>query len=213
MVDKAYFRTHSGSAGRQYIPNRRIPGELRQRIGTGGHDLRLRLASPAHCCIEKASRHPLPAKAVINLGVVDDDQRGVGAAVCHLGKPLSILVNEECTSMTCFFVSDYVFNHFSLSLSDGSGGIMRNLATFLLVAAAFPALAHPKELISEPLEIMKIFTAPNAKCYFIRQTNRQLQAPQDRPQLMPLAGAAQLPTTPGFTNCMPEQRIIKVGGR
>jgi len=121
MVDKAYFRTHSGSAGCQYIPNRRIPGELGRRVRAGNCELRPGFTSPSDRGIEKLSGYSLPAKTVINLGVVDDDQRGVGAAVCHPGKPLSIPFNEECTPMACFFVSDYLLHRFGLSLTEGSG--------------------------------------------------------------------------------------------
>lgn len=86
---------------------------------------------------------------------------------------------------------------------------MRQLATVLVVAAAIPALADSPALTTEsPKFIYNVATAPT-RCYFIRQTNRQLRTPQDKPGFMPLAAAEKLSTAVPFANCMPDQRVIK----
>jgi hypothetical protein len=84
---------------------------------------------------------------------------------------------------------------------------MSRLATVLLFTAAVPALADSS---SQSLKVISeySFAAPNAKCYFIRQANRQLQAPQDKPEFMPIAGLVKLPPAPS-ANCMPDQHVIK----
>ena len=82
------------------------------------------------------------------------------------------------------------------------------LTTFLIVAAALPALAEVPGPGAAPPKIIHNFTAPVTHCYFIRQANRQLQAPQDKPGFMPLAGVEKLAVAP-FENCMSEQRTIK----
>jgi hypothetical protein len=86
---------------------------------------------------------------------------------------------------------------------------MLKLTSFLIVVAALPALADAPALTSEPLKDIQNFTAPVTHCYFIRQANRQLQSPQDKPGFMPLAGVEKLPTAAPFANCMPDQRVIK----
>jgi hypothetical protein len=85
---------------------------------------------------------------------------------------------------------------------------MSRLATVLLVAAAVPALADSG---SQSLKVISeySFPAPTAKCYFIRQANRQLKAPQDKPEFMPLTGLVQLPPVAPSANCMPDQHVIK----
>ena len=84
---------------------------------------------------------------------------------------------------------------------------MRKLATVLLAVAVMPALADAPALTSAPQKFTDAFAAPGSKCYFIRQTNRQLQAPGEKPMFMPLASAAPIATP--FANCMPEQRAMK----
>lgn len=86
---------------------------------------------------------------------------------------------------------------------------MQRLASLLLVAAALPVQANSPDSTIEPLKDMQNFTAPVTHCYFIRQANRQLQAPQDKPGFMPLAGVEKLPTAAPFANCTSDQRVIK----
>jgi hypothetical protein len=86
---------------------------------------------------------------------------------------------------------------------------MQRLASLLLVAAALPVQATSADPTLEPLKDMKNFTAPVTHCYFIKQANRQLQSPQDKPGFMPLAGVEKLSTTAPFANCTSDQRVIK----
>jgi hypothetical protein len=87
---------------------------------------------------------------------------------------------------------------------------MLKLASFLIVAAALPALADaPAAPASATPKIIYNFYAPGAKCYFIRQANRQLQSPQDKPVFLPIAGAEKLAAAAPFENCMSDQRTIK----
>jgi hypothetical protein len=84
---------------------------------------------------------------------------------------------------------------------------MRKLAVILLAATA-PALADQSGPTADPLPMKYVFAAPAPKCYFIRQTNRQLQVPAEKPAFVPLA-VAPLSTATPFANCMPDQRVIK----
>ena len=86
---------------------------------------------------------------------------------------------------------------------------MQRLASLLLVAAALPLQANSPGPAIEPLQVIQNFTAPITHCYFIKQANRQLQSPQDKPGFMPLAGVEKLPATAPFANCMSDQRVIK----
>jgi hypothetical protein len=86
---------------------------------------------------------------------------------------------------------------------------MQRLASLLLVAAALPVHATSADPTLEPLKDMQNFTAPVTHCYFIKQANRQLQSPQDKPGFMPLAAVQKLPNTAPFANCTSDQRVIK----
>ena len=86
---------------------------------------------------------------------------------------------------------------------------MRKLAIAFLVAATLPAQAITPDSTIAPLMVMQNFTAPVTHCYFIKQANRQLQSPQDKPGFMPLAGLEKLPATAPFANCTSDQRVIK----
>jgi hypothetical protein len=89
-----------------------------------------------------------------------------------------------------------------------SGDTMLKFCSLLLFAAALPALADAPASTSAPSKNFYNFAPPAKNCYFIRQANRQLQAPQDKPGFMPLAGVEKLAVAP-FENCMSEQRTIK----
>jgi hypothetical protein len=86
---------------------------------------------------------------------------------------------------------------------------MQRLASLILVAAALHVQASSAAPTLEPLKDMQNFTAPVTHCYFIKQANRQLQSPQDKPGFMPLAGVEKLATTAPFANCTSDQRVIK----
>jgi hypothetical protein len=86
---------------------------------------------------------------------------------------------------------------------------MRKLATVLLVAAALPALADDPPPANAPAKTIYNFAPPPTTCYFIRQVNRQLQAPQEKPRFLRIADIEKLPVAAPFENCMPEQQVIK----
>lgn len=86
---------------------------------------------------------------------------------------------------------------------------MQRLASLLLVAAALPLQANSPDTSIEPVKFLQEFTAPVTHCFFIKQANRQLQSPQDKPGFMPLAGVEKLATTAPFANCTSDQRVIK----
>lgn len=86
---------------------------------------------------------------------------------------------------------------------------MQKLASLVLFAAALPLQANSPDSTLELPKVIQNFTAPVTHCYFIKQANRQLQAPQDKPGFMPLAGVGKPPTAAPFANCTSDQRVIK----
>lgn len=79
----------------QHIPYRRILAKLRLGIRTQWHDLGLRLARPDNQRIQQLAAYALAGEGGVDLGVVDDDQRGVGPAVGHLGEVAALGAGDE----------------------------------------------------------------------------------------------------------------------
>ena len=86
---------------------------------------------------------------------------------------------------------------------------MLKLANFLIVAAAMPALADASGSTSESPKISFNITPTATTCYFIREANHQLQATQDKPGFMPLAGAEKAPLAASFANCTADGVVMK----
>lgn len=79
----------------QYIPYRRILAKLRLGIRAQGHDLGLGFARPGHQRIQQLAAYALAGEGGVDVGVVDDDQRGVGPAVGHLGEVAALGAGDE----------------------------------------------------------------------------------------------------------------------
>src|SRR5690606_38789996 len=101
----------------QHVADRRVLVELGLGEGAQRHDLGLGLARPDHQGVEQLAAHALALEALVDVGVVDDDQRGVGAAVGHLGDALLALLEEEGAGGGGLLVFDAVGHG-----SSGGGG-------------------------------------------------------------------------------------------
>lgn len=85
----------SGCQLHQHIPYPGVLAKLRLGIRAQGHDLGLGFARPGHQRIQQLAAYALPGQGRIDLGVVDDDQRGVGPAVGHLGEVAALGAGDE----------------------------------------------------------------------------------------------------------------------
>jgi hypothetical protein len=86
---------------------------------------------------------------------------------------------------------------------------MLKLASIVLVAAALPALADAPPPASATPKTIFNYAPPPTTCYFIREANHQLQATQDKPGFMPLAGAEKAPLAASFANCTADGVVMK----
>jgi hypothetical protein len=92
------------------VTDRRILRELPPGEWTRGQELRLGGARPFHRSIQELPAHSLTAKTGGDFGMVDDDECGVGTTVGHLGNALSVLLDEEGTTVTALLVRDLVLH-------------------------------------------------------------------------------------------------------
>lgn len=92
-----------------HVANSRVLAKLRLGIRAQWHDLGLSVARPGHQRIQQLTAYAPAGEGRINLGVVDDDQRGVGPAVGHLGEVTALGAgNEEGAFRAGFLVLDGV---------------------------------------------------------------------------------------------------------
>jgi hypothetical protein len=86
---------------------------------------------------------------------------------------------------------------------------MLKLASFLIAAAALPALADAPAPASAPPKTIYNFAPPPTTCYFIRQANHQLRTPEDKPRFIRIAEIKILPLAAPSADCISDVRVIK----
>jgi hypothetical protein len=105
---------------------------------------------------------------------------------------------------------------------------MRRLTTFMIAATLLPVvgasaeaptfsvdlplnidLALPgfgeKKLIrvARPLPVILALRGQASTCYYIRQLNKNLQKPKDKPEMVPLADESEQPASQSRQDCIP----------
>jgi hypothetical protein len=91
-------------AARHHVADGRVLVKLSFDVEADRDNLAARIERPLHQRVQQASTDTLTAKRRVRPRVINDDQRGVGMAVGHLGKALAVLPNHERAAGVVFLV-------------------------------------------------------------------------------------------------------------